>query len=353
MENTLRVEVDADSGYPAQMSDASPVRPRFPFPRYPRGWFCVGYSHELTPQQVVPTVAFGRDLVMYRGEDAVVRVLDAHCPHLGAHLGVGGTVEGCRIRCPFHAWVFDGSDGKCVEVPYAKRIPAKAAVRTWQVREVNGMIMVWHDIDDAPPSWEIPEIPEWTERERWTPYAYRTWRVRSHNQEMGENVVDQAHFQYLHGMNEMPIPHTMELEYPRLFMVTPTKMETPRGEVTGELQVTNWGFGFSTSRFTGLVPTTVIASTTPIDDEYVQLRFAFTVSLGMGEQVAAGVGKAFSAEIARQLEQDKPVWEHKVFLERPLLCDGDGPVARYRKWCDNFYPDWYREQARLAYYGTP
>jgi hypothetical protein len=165
-------------------------------------------------------------------------------------------------------------------------------------------------------------------------------------------VVDQAHFQFLHGMNVMPIPHTMELEYPRLYMVTPTKMETPRGEVTGELQVTNWGHGFSTSRFTGLVPTTVIASTTPIDDEHVELRFAFTVSLSMGEQVAAGVGKAFSAEIARQLEQDKPVWEHKVFLERPVLCDGDGPIARYRKWCDNFYPSWYLAQAREAYYGA-
>jgi 3-ketosteroid 9alpha-monooxygenase subunit A len=325
------------------------ARPRFPFPRYPRGWFCVGYGQDLAVGQVEPVVCFGRDLVMFRGEDEVVRVLDAHCPHLGAHLGVGGKVEGCRIRCPFHAWVFDGSDGKCVEVPYAKRIPAKAAVKTWHVREVNGMIMLWHDVDGAPPAWEIPEIPEWRERDAWTPYSFRKWRIRSHNQEMGENAVDQAHFRYVHGMSVMPIPHTIELEYPKLRMVTATKMQTPRGEVDGELEATNWGHGFSTSRFTGLIPITLVASTTPVDDEYVDLRFAFMVSLKMGPQAAAGVGNAFSAEIARQLEQDKPIWESKIYLERPVICDGDGPIARYRKWCEGFYPEWYARQAREAY----
>ena len=68
-----------------------------------------------------------------------------------------------------------------------------------------------------------------------------------------------------------------------------------------------------------------------------------------GSSAAAGVGNAFSAEIARQLEQDKPIWESKIYLERPVICDGDGPIARYRKWCEGFYPEWYARQAREAY----
>ena len=48
--------------------------------------------------------------------------IDAFCPHLGAHLGYGGLVEESTIRCPFHAWRFDGT-GACVEVPYV--MPAK------------------------------------------------------------------------------------------------------------------------------------------------------------------------------------------------------------------------------------
>ena len=44
--------------------------------------------------------------------------MDAYCPHLGAHLGHGGRVEGGAVRCPFHAWLW-GGDGRCLEVPYA------------------------------------------------------------------------------------------------------------------------------------------------------------------------------------------------------------------------------------------
>ena len=39
-----------------------------------------------------------------------VHVMDAFCPHLGAHLGHGGHVDGCEIVCPFHGWQFD-ADG--------------------------------------------------------------------------------------------------------------------------------------------------------------------------------------------------------------------------------------------------
>ena len=51
-----------------------------------------------------------------------VFVTDAYCPHLGAHLGFGGKVEGDCIKCPFHEWKFQGEDGKVAEVPYAQKV---------------------------------------------------------------------------------------------------------------------------------------------------------------------------------------------------------------------------------------
>jgi hypothetical protein len=42
-------------------------------------------------------------------------------------------------------------------------------------------------------------------------------------------------------------------------------------------------------------------------------------------------------EIVHQVEQDLPIWENKVYLESPVLCDGDGPIAKYRKWFQQFY----------------
>lgn len=41
---------------------------------------------------------------MFRNDKGVVNVLDAFCPHLGADIGIGGTVRGDCVECPFHHW---------------------------------------------------------------------------------------------------------------------------------------------------------------------------------------------------------------------------------------------------------
>src|SRR5262249_47056591 len=97
------------------------------------------------------------------------------------------------------------------------------------------------------------------------------------------------------------------------------------------------GFGFSTVRFTGVVDTLLVSSVTPIDAEHVDVRFNFSVKKLGGAEVTRGVGAAFIREVSRQLEQDIPIWEHKTQWERPLLCDGDGPIGLFRKWSRQFY----------------
>jgi 3-ketosteroid 9alpha-monooxygenase subunit A len=133
---------------------------RYPFPPYPTGWFAVAYGDELRRGGVKPVDAFGRELVLFRGEDGVARVFDALCPHLGAHLGHGGMVAGNGIVCPFHHWSFD-EKGHCVDIPYSSRaIPQQARVRSFPVREVNQAIFVWHDAQQRAPSWELPIVPQ-------------------------------------------------------------------------------------------------------------------------------------------------------------------------------------------------
>src|SRR5262249_27024823 len=157
---------------------------------------------ELPPGGVKPLRYFGRDLVLFRTQSGTAHVLDAHCPHMGAHLGHGGQVDGERLVCPFHAWKFDGC-GQCTSIPYARKVPPKARVAPWPVVEVNGLVMVWFHPEGQVPDWDVPAIPEWGSDE-WTPYQKRSWRIKTHNQEMGENSVDQAHFLYVHGTAEMP-----------------------------------------------------------------------------------------------------------------------------------------------------
>jgi hypothetical protein len=39
----------------------------------------------------------------------------------------------------------------------------------------------------------------------------------------------------------------------------------------------------------------------------------------------------------RQFRQDIPIWEAKRFLARPILCEGDGKIAGFRRWAEQFY----------------
>jgi len=307
---------------------------RFDIPPFPNGWFQVAYSDELEANAVLPLQYFGEHLVLWRGSDGVAHVQEAFCPHLGAHLGYGGLVEDNCIRCPFHAWRFD-SEGSCVDVPYANKIPPTAKLRTWDVLERNGLIMVWHHMGGEAPQFELPSLSEYGDA-GWTDYTRRRWKIRTHNQEMGENAVDSAHFKYVHGTPEQPSTRA-EIDGHILRAKSPVNYKTPQGMIEGAIDSTNHGFGFGVVRFTGLVETMVVSSVTPIDGEYVDVRFSFMVKKLGNADATAGVGRAFIAEIERQLGQDIPIWEHKIMKMRPVLCDGDGPVGVYRRWAKQFY----------------
>jgi hypothetical protein len=95
---------------------------------------------------------------------------------------------------------------------------------------------------------------------------------------------------------------------------------------------------------TGLVDTLLTGTQTPIDEDEVDVHFNFMVKKTSGADIARGIGKAWLKEVVRQLEQDRPIWEHKVQHENPLLCDGDGPIGVLRRWSRQFYT-WPDEQS--------
>src|ERR1700677_4152165 len=75
--------------------------------RTPLGWYQIGWSSDFESGRSLPLHYFDQDLVAFRGASGAVHVFDAFCPHMGAHLGYGGAVEGDCLRCPYHGWLFD------------------------------------------------------------------------------------------------------------------------------------------------------------------------------------------------------------------------------------------------------
>jgi phenylpropionate dioxygenase-like ring-hydroxylating dioxygenase large terminal subunit len=171
---------------------------RYPFPPYPDGWYLLVESASLRVGDVLPLHYFGRELVLYRTEGGRAVLADAHCPHMGAHLGYGGMIDGEGIRCPFHNWRFD-AEGQCADVPYAKvpGRPPKVAISTWLIREHSGLIMTWCSESGQLPTWDPPVRPEFGAA-GWTGYETTGWTIRMHTQELAENIPDMPHFTYVH-----------------------------------------------------------------------------------------------------------------------------------------------------------
>jgi nitrite reductase/ring-hydroxylating ferredoxin subunit len=311
---------------------------RFPFP-IPFGWFQVAFPEDLAPGDVTALRYWSRDLVLWRDEDGEFHLQDAYCPHLGAHIGVGGTVHGNEVACPFHGWKYDAT-GACTNIPYSQRGNKKARLRTYPTVVRNGFVLAWYHPHDESPQWEIPVIEEIGDP-GWTDFYSSSYVIHTVPQEMSENGADPAHFQFVHGTDDVAELESYDTDGPCSVMLSKQSFVTPRGVTNGRIDVYNYGPGFSKVWFSGIVDAINIATTTPIDDEKTQVRFNFVVRKFEDAKLTSTVANAFVKEINKQVQEDRPIWEHKAFIPSPALADNDGPILKFRKWYSQFYAEPY------------
>lgn len=303
------------------------------FQGYPRGWFVVAFSDELAVGDVHTLNYFGEKFALYRGEDGVPRILDAYCPHLGGSLG-RGRVVGDSIECPFHAWRF-GADGVCNHIPYSARIPGKAVVATRQVREVNNIIYMWNDPKGGAPEYEVPVLPECSSDE-WMPWVHAKLRVNTHPHELVENVVDVGHF--------TPVHRTKVEKFENVFdghMATQINSGTayPIGGGVDHyhIEATYYGPGFQISNWKGFMEARLINANTMVDKENMDLRFAVMLKKGSDPRQTKAFAKGYIENMSKGFQEDIDIWREKRFTPNPVLCEGDGPFIKLRKWYSQFY----------------
>jgi nitrite reductase/ring-hydroxylating ferredoxin subunit len=315
-------------------------RPRRP---YPNGWFGIAFGEDVPPGRVLRKRFMGEDLVVYRTRAGVVRVVDPYCPHLGAHLGYGGTVEGEEIVCPFHRFAF-GLDGACVRTGYGTRPPV-ARLRQRTVRERNGAIMVWHHAGGAAPSWEVPDVPT---AEFPAPVRH-VYTIVDHPQEIVENSIDVGHIGPIHHYTNVRVRRPLEIDGPRFTIGPAAQRVFPLlGAVDVVFDVEVHGLGYIWVRAT--IPRLRAAAlfqamTMPIDPCRVELRFSVSIRAGIAQRTPSArallLSRALTVGLApafwHDLTLDFPIWENKAYVERPRLAKGDGPVIAFRRWADQFY----------------
>lgn len=321
------------------------MKQRYELP-LPFGWFAVALSHELGVGEVKPLQYFERELVLFRTETGQAKVLDAICPHLGAHLGYGGTVNGESIACPFHGWEFNG-DGFCTDVPYADNMPPKvvgqACIRHYAVKEDNQAIWMWYHPGDEAPHWELDHVPEMNDPVFWTQLRSRDWIVNCHIQDTNENAVDKAHFAYVHTSEYVPEGEVEINGHRRVTeLASKTAAFSEDGKpIEGEFVDTNFtsksfGPGFTWQHFRGITNSVMMGMITPIDQQSVHLRFLFLYP-ELNSDVEKLFNDGYIDNVCTQVEQDMLIWNHKHYQPNPILCDGDGPINQFRKWFAQFY----------------
>ncbi len=306
----------------------------------PNGWYAVAFSKDLIRGQVEPIHYFGEDMVLFRTRSGEARVLDAFCPHLGAHIGHGGRVVGENVRCPFHGWQYDGESGSCVKIPYCDTIPKAAKVGTWHTQEKNEMIFVWYHAEKKPPLWDFPQLPEFGSSQWSEPINFELF-VDTHVQDMHENNNDPVHFQFVHRMVGQEFPG--EIEYGadgrHYRMTNHQTMETPVGSFETSLVRDSWGIGMSAVRLEGIPEAGMLlySSTTPID--LVPNRTISRWVLNASNNMIDYAGDDFLHRLIEGVEQDQKIWANKVHRAKPVLCKGDKYLAEYRRWVKQFYSD--------------
>jgi 3-ketosteroid 9alpha-monooxygenase subunit A len=319
--------------------------------RFARGWHCLGLADSFRDGKPHAVEAFGTKLVVFADSAGALHVLDGYCRHMGGDLTMG-TIKGDEVACPFHDWRWRG-DGRCASVPYAHRVPPRARTRSWPVLEENRQLFVWHDPQGAPPPPDavIPRI-EGAFSAEWSTWTWDSIRIEGANcREVIDNVVDMAHFFYIHFAFPTFFKNVLEGQVAAQFLQTRPRPDVPitakqSGDTTLRSEAAYYGpsymIDYLFNNYHGFeIESVLINCHYPVTPNSFVLQWGVIVKRlpGLTTEQAAKAAAKFARSIGIGFEQDVEIWKNKSRIDNPLLCAEDGPVYQLRRWYEQFYVD--------------
>ena len=256
--------------------------------RFPRGWFALGHQRDFPVGETKNIFGFNRKIKVLRTND-------------GISIDVG--------------------DGE-----------------SWPVLERNQMILVWHDVEKGDPDYLPKKIDECYSDE-WSDYGMASFVVKNNCRELIDNMADKGHFGPVHqapfeGFWNEAKDHTY------------TQEMTADSPILGRdlfSQATYEGPAYMTTYMSAVhdgmkVESRLAVTHIPLTLTSFQINFGVMVKKvpGMSAEDEAAFIQGYVDANNYAFGQDVAIWENKIFIPDPVVCDGDGPLRKLRKWYGQF-----------------
>ena len=305
---------------------------------FPNGWFAVAFSSELKPGAVRIVRFMDGERVLYRTHSGTACMIEPYCPHLGAHFGHGGKVDGEHLVCPFHGFRY-GVDGYCANRG-PQSGPGRISTNHWHIREINGVLQAWHDSEGRSPAWQLPQL----DLGSYSAPRHTSLEVRGHIQNFTENTIDRAHYSPIHALTDFALApplfdgHRMEVDLAARWRKLPFRMH---------LDIHGLGHTFLTSELPDLgVKIVSLVMPTPTSAHTWILRHVQRLRIPAIAKLPAPLRAVLYAPLTwyidhwlkSQLTLDTQIWNYRRYPEHPRLTQEDGPIMGYRRWAAQFYP---------------
>ena len=222
-----------------------------------------------------------------------------------------------------------------MEVPYADKIPPKARLRPYPTLVENGLLFMWHDPEDLPPEYPIPAEDNYQSND-WLPWSTNEILIKTHPREVVENVADKAHFPIVHNTHVTSFENVYE---GHMATQITEGVAYPRGggKDAFSLRATYYGPAYQLTHMKGVIDSMYFQAHTPIDHQTLHLRFGVSLKRFGDDDKGKRFAKQYVENLTLGYHEDVEIWENKRYVERPVLCDGDGPVGKLRKWYRQFF----------------
>jgi len=293
-----------------------------------RGWYQVGFEREIR-DKVTPLRIGNLRLLLVKQENEF-GAYNATCPHRGAHLAFGGTLDRGAIICPFHGYRIGlGSDSDCqFKTPRYRTLAVGGLLFVLlSERHENGLTRLLEELNAT--HYLVPGF---------------TMTAQAPAELVVENGFDPAHFQSVHRLKRRP------------------NLKLSPGD-SGELHLsgTFYAEAFETAWHNGAVQdagtemqflaqvispnvcvsrlgeNTVISGSTPNGDGSCTIRVSVAApATEDGSPPSQQAIRALLRDSKLAYEQDLVIWENRIHDAPNRLTPEDGLILAFHEFCTHF-----------------